>query len=46
MANVIFKKYSTPHSTKYVKTNFSHPLGPLTYVFLNKDFDEDMLLLF
>lgn len=37
MSNVIFKKYSRPDSTKYVKTNFSHPLGPLTYVFLNKD---------
>ncbi|MGL5640580.1 MAG: YitT family protein [Mycoplasmoidaceae bacterium] len=37
MPNVKFKKYSKPDSTKYVKTNFSHPLGPLTYVFLNKD---------
>ncbi|MGL5246480.1 MAG: YitT family protein [Mycoplasmoidaceae bacterium] len=37
MATVKFKKYSRPNSTKYIKTNFSHPLGPLTYVFLNKD---------
>lgn len=37
MSNIKFKKYSKPDSTKYVKTNFSHPLGPLTYVFLNKD---------
>ncbi|MGL4616783.1 MAG: YitT family protein [Mycoplasmoidaceae bacterium] len=37
MATSKFKKYSRPDSTKYVNTNFLHPLGPLTYVFLKKD---------
>ncbi len=31
------KKYKKPYNPKYVFSNFSHPLGPLTYVFLKRD---------